>query len=54
LKDWKEWIKTVKYDPKPIKYHIVPIYYILPSSVKVRQALKEATEDYLQDSEEEK
>jgi len=46
-KDWDKWVKSVKYDPRPVKYSLIPIYYILPDSHPSKKALVEATLDFL-------
>ena len=45
---------TVKYDPKPVKMTLVPIYYLLDDSHPIKQALIDATNHYLAKNEQEK
>lgn len=40
---WEEWAPTVKDDPRPISYRLVPLYEILPEGNQ-RSALQEAIE----------
>jgi hypothetical protein len=40
---WEEWAPTVKYDPRPISYRLVPLYELLPEGNQ-RSALQAAIE----------
>ena len=54
ISEWEEWALSVKYDPRPVKMHLVPIYYLLSNSHPGKQALIDATNDYLAKNEQEK
>ena len=54
ISDWEDWSLTVKYDPRPVKMTLVPIYYLLADSHPTKQALIDATNDYLARNEQEK
>merc|ERR1712142_844919 len=51
---WPEWAKTVKYDPRPVKMTVVPIYYFLPDGHPTKNVLIDATNAYLQRHEQDK
>jgi len=51
---WRDWAKTVKYDPRPVKMNVAPIHYLLPDGHPNKEALIAATNAYLQHHEEQK
>ena len=52
--DWHKWVLSVKLDPRPVKYTLAPIHYLLPDSHPKKNALIDATHDYLKKGEKEK
>ena len=54
ISEWEEWSLTVKYDPRPVKMTLVPIYYLLADGHPTKQALMDATNDYLVKNEQDK
>lgn len=47
--DWDQWIKTIKYRPRPISYRLVQLNELLPSG-KRRTALAAAIDYFLKDA----
>ena len=52
-KDWDKWVASVKYDPRPVKYSLAPIHYLLPDSHPKKKSLEAATLHLLKTSHEE-
>jgi len=48
--DWDKWVLSVKYDPRPVKYTLVPIHYMLSDTHPKKKALVSATYAYLKTS----
>lgn len=49
-KDWAKWLLSVKYDPRPVRYTLVPLHYLLYDSNPKKEAIKAATHAYLKKS----
>ena len=46
-KDWDMWVKSVKYDPRPVKMVLAPLHYLLSENHPKKKSLQDATLDYL-------
>ena len=51
-KDWDMWVKSVKYDPRPVKMGLAPLHYLLSESHPKKKALEAATLSYLKENHE--
>ncbi|UJR20157.1 hypothetical protein I4U23_023289 [Adineta vaga] len=43
MQQWKEWVPTIKYQPRPVSYRLQPIYMLLPQDSQQREILMNAT-----------
>jgi hypothetical protein len=51
ISQWRDWIPSTKYEPRPVSYELRPIYTLLERNSTLRYTLEAATLFYRQQAE---